>query len=127
MNLQIFQKINSDNLSIHKLSISYSIHTFNSVIKKISNTGDKYKKYQKVFIRPDQSFEDIIIRIILIDGAKTIPGSIKCVFNNKNLEYELRSFTINNDKTTIHWDCEVKYSKAEFSKWKNSFTSSNNN
>ena len=107
MNLQIFQKINSDNLSIHKLSISNSIHTFNSVIKNFSNIGDKYKKFPKVFIKPDQSFEEGLIRRILIADAKTIPGNIKCVFNNKNLEYELSSFTINNDKTTIHWDCEV--------------------
>ena len=34
--------------------------------------------------------------------------------------------TINNDKTTINLDCEVKYSEAELSKWKNSFTSNNN-
>ena len=120
-------KINSDNLSIHKLSISNSIHTVKSLMKNFSNVVDKYKKYPNVFIRPDQSFEDRLTRIILIAGAKTIPGNIKCVFNNRILEYELRSFTINNDKTTINWDCEVKYSEAEFSKWKNSFTSSNNN
>ena len=119
-------KINSDNISIHKLSISNSIHTVKSIMKNFSNIVDKYKKYPKVFIRPDQSFEDRLTRRILIAGAKTIPGNIKCVFNNRNLEYELRSFTINNDKTTINWDCEVKYSEAEFSKWKNSFTSSNN-
>ena len=105
MNLQIFQKINSDNLSIHKLSISKSIHTVKSIMKNFSNIVDKYKKYLKVFIRHDQSFEDRFTRRILIAGAKTIPGNIKCVFNNRNLEYELRLFTINNAKTTINWNC----------------------
>ena len=59
-------------------------------MKNFSNIVDKYKKYPKVCIRPDQSFEDRLTRRILIAGAKTIPGNIKCVFNNRNLEYELR-------------------------------------
>ena len=120
-------KINSDNLSIHKLSISNSIHTVKSIMKNFSKIVDKYKKYPKVFIRPAHSFEDRLTRRIIIAGTKTILGNIKCVFNNRNIEYELRSFTINNNKSTINWDCEVKYSEAEFSKWKNSFTSNNNN
>ena len=50
---------------------------------------DKHKKYPKVFIRPDQSFEDRLTSRILFVGANTIYGNIKCVFNNRNIEYEL--------------------------------------
>ena len=124
-------KINSDNISIHTFSIYNSMHTVTSIIKNLSKIVDKHNKYPKVFIRPDQHFKDRLTRRIIIAGVKTIPGNIICVFNNRNLEYELRSifnrFTINNDKTTLNWDCEVKYSEAEFSKWKNVLTSNNNN
>ena len=54
-------------------------------MKNFSNKVDKYKKYPKVFIRPDQSFEDRLTHRILIAGAKTIPGNIKCVFNNQKI------------------------------------------
>ena len=39
-------------------------------MKNFSNIVDKYKNYPKVFIRPDQSFEDRLTRRILMAGAK---------------------------------------------------------
>lgn len=77
---------------------------------------EKHIKYPKVFIRPNQSYDDRLKRRVLIADAKMIPGNIRYVFNIRNLENELRSFTMEDDKMLIDWTSEVKYSDDQFSK-----------
>ena len=45
-------------------------------MKNFSKIVGKHNNYSRVFIIPDQSFEDRLTRKILISGAKTIPGNI---------------------------------------------------
>ena len=49
-------------------------------------------------------------------GADLIPGNIKCVFNLRTLNYELKYFYLDNDKVMIDWKSSVDYTNSDFTK-----------
>ena len=76
--------------------------------------------YSKVYLRPNQSYEDRLKRKILSNGESLKPGIIKCVFNIRTLNYELQLFSLNNNRVVIDWTSNVDYSTTEYNKWKSS-------
>ena len=48
--------------------------------------------------------------------ADLIPGNIKCVFNLRTLNYELKYFYLDNDKVMIDWKSSVDYTNSDFTK-----------
>ena len=46
------------------------------------------------------------------------PGNIKCVFNNHTLTYELRTFSLNDERIVIECNYIIEYTISDYNKWK---------
>ena len=75
-----------------------------SILKSFSILRKNNDVYSNLYIRPDQSYDDRVKRRILTSGASNKPGNMKCVFNNHTLNYELRTFSLNDERIVIEWN-----------------------
>ena len=56
-----------------------------------------------------------------------MPGNIKCIFNLRTLNYELKYFFLDNNKVLIDLKSSVDYNISDFTKWKLSFKKTDKN
>ena len=121
INIANINKISISSGSIYKINLNTNHHNFQSILSAFINLSDRITNYPNIFLRPDQSNDDRTKRNILTIGADLIPGNIKCVFNLRTLNYELKYFSLDNDKVMIDWKSSVDYTNSDFTKWKLSF------
>ena len=76
-----------------KSNLNNNPYTIQSLMKSFINVRkNNIDLYSNVFLRPDQSYMDRLKRKILFNGASLKPGNIKCVYNIRTLNYELKLF-----------------------------------
>ena len=121
MNNANISNIVLNNGVLYKINLNNNPYTIQSLMKSFINVRkNNIDLYSKVFLRPDQSYEDRLKCKILFNGASLKPGNIKCIFNIRTLNYELKLFSLNNNRVVIDWTSNVDYSTTEYNKWKSS-------
>ena len=107
MNNANISNIVLNNGVLYKINLNNNPYTIQSLMKSFINVrNNNIDLYSKVFLRPDQSYEDRLKR--------------KLLFNIRTLNYELKLFSLNNNRVVIDWNSNVDYSTTEYNKWKSS-------
>ena len=120
-------KLNTKNITAFKVSFKLSsTPSIKDIMDKLFKLSKCTDDYSKVFIRPDENYDDRTRRLILNLGSKSFTNTVKCVFNYKSLTYELRYFNIVNDKSIINWNKPVSFHESDYDKWSNLYFKSIN-
>ena len=101
MNIANINKISISSGSIYKINLNTNHHNVQSILIAFINLSDRITNYPNIFLRLDQSYNDITKRNILTIGSDLMPGNIKCIFNLRTLNYERKYFSLDNNKVLI--------------------------